>query len=349
MLLRALANIENVLRHRWVKSPPTIRKNMKFSIHRLVSAGLILTACNLAIAQQTVEFNSLNSQNGFHHIYKGEAEYTDKINGVFTRPGGVTGNVPVMVIMHSSAGISDASTGTWSRHFLEMGIATFIVDSFTPRGLKSSWADQSVLTDAGSAADGLKALEAVAKIPGVDVNRIGVIGFSRGAMAALHTSIKRVNNTILGRNSPLKFALHIAFYPACVRYGTPNGQPTLVVLGDKDFNHPVSACQNYVDVLKERGAKDVTFVVYPGATHGFDVNHKDVYNARIVSHRDCKRRTEDLDNLSYLIEGVKVTAKEYIDYSKSCSSYGMQVNYNREADVASKKLVADFVRKHFAL
>lgn len=323
---------------------------MKFSIRGLIKACVMVAACNAAFAQQIIEFNSLNSQNGFHHIYKSEAEYTDKINGVFTRPSGGTGNVPVMVIMHSSAGISDASTGAWSRHFLQMGIATFVVDSFTPRGLKSSWADQSVLTDAGSAADGLKALEAVAKIPGVDVNRIGVIGFSRGGMAALHTSIKRVNNTILGRNSPLKFALHIAFYPACVRYGTPNGQPTLVVLGDKDFNHPVSACQNYVDELKQRGAKDVTFVVYPGATHGFDVErNKDVYNARIVSHRDCKRRTEDLDNLSYLIEGVKVTAKEYIDYSKSCSSYGMQVSYNQSADVASKKLVAEFVRQHFAM
>lgn len=324
---------------------------MKFSIRGLIKVGVMVAACNVAFAQQTIEFNSLNSQQGFSHIYKGEANYTDRVNGVFTRPSGATGNVPVMVmvIMHGSAGISDASTGKWSRYFLEMGIATFVIDSFTPRGLISSWADQSVLTDAGSAADGLKALEAVAKIPGVDVNRIGVIGFSRGAMAALHTSIKRVNNTILGRGSPLKFALHIAFYPACVRYGTPNGQPTLLVLGDNDPNHSVSSCQNYVDELRNRGAKDVTFVVYPGAYHGFDIDRKDVYNARIVSHRDCKRRTEDLDNLSYLIEGVKVSAKEYIDYSKSCSSYGMQIGYNQAADVASRKLVADFVRKYFGM
>ena len=324
-------------------------KNIKLTVRGMAKAGLLMVASNAAIAQQTVEFNSLNSQNGFHRIYNGEAEYTDKISGVFTRPTGTSGNVPVMVIMHGSAGNSDASTGTWSRHFLEMGIATFVVDSFTPRSLKSSWADQSVLTDAGSAADGLKALEALAKIPGVDTNRIGVIGFSRGAIAALHTSIKRVNNKILGPNSPLKFALHIAFYPACVRYGTSNGQPILIVLGDQDFNHPVSACQQYVDVLKERGAKDVTFIVYPGAYHGFDVNRKDAYNAKIVSYRECKKRAEDLDNLSFLIDGIRVSAKEYVDYSKSCSTYGMQVGYNQAADVASKKLVSDFVRKHFAM
>jgi dienelactone hydrolase len=322
---------------------------MKFLICRLIKVGVLMAACNTAVAQKAVEFNSLSSQDGFAAIYRGEAKYTDKINGVFTRPSGVVGDVPVMVIMHSSAGVSEASTGTWSKHFLEMGIATFVVDSFTPRGLKSSWADQSVLTDAGSAADALKALEAVSKIPGVDSKRIGVIGFSRGGIAALHTSLKRVNNTVMGKNSPLKFALHIAFYPACVRYGTSNGQPTLIVLGEKDPNHSIASCQRYVDVLKERGAKDVSLVVYPGAYHGFDFDHKDSYNPKIVHHNNCKSREEDLDNMSYFVDGVKVLAKDYLDYSKSCSSYGMQVGYNRTAAKESRALVADFVRKNFAM
>ncbi len=156
---------------------------MKFSIRGLIKVGLLMAACNAAFAQQIIEFNSLNSQQGFSHVYKGTAEYTDKIEGEFTRPEKAKGNVPVMVIMHSSGGESEAGTGVWTKFFLERGIATFVVDSFTNRGIKTSTKDQSVLSDAGSAVDGLKALEAVAKIPGVDVNRIGVIGFSRGGIA----------------------------------------------------------------------------------------------------------------------------------------------------------------------
>lgn len=129
---------------------------MKISIRSLITAGALLVAFNVAFAR-TIAFNSLNSQNSFPAICKGTAKYTDKISGEFTRPTGVSGKVPVMVIMHSSGGVSDAGTGAWFVAFPEMGIATFVVDSFNPRGFKSSAADQSVLTDAGSVADALKA------------------------------------------------------------------------------------------------------------------------------------------------------------------------------------------------
>ena len=126
---------------------------MKHSILKICSTGLLLTSCNVAFAQQTIEFNSLSSDSSFHAIYKGTATYTDKVNGVFTRPSGVVGNVPVMVIMHGSGGVSEGGTGQWNDYFLKRGIATFVIDSFTPRGIKSTVADHSLLYAGGSVAD----------------------------------------------------------------------------------------------------------------------------------------------------------------------------------------------------
>src|ERR1035437_5886993 len=141
-----------------------------------IIAVIALAACSLAQAE-TIQFASLNAKQGMPALFENRARYTDVITGEFTRPANATGNVPVMVIMHSSAGVTDAGTGSWSKDFLKMGIATFVVDSFTPREIKATTSDQSQLSFGATAVDALEALKAVSEIPGVDVNRIGVIGF----------------------------------------------------------------------------------------------------------------------------------------------------------------------------
>lgn len=321
---------------------------MKFSMRNHINAGVLIATCN-AVFAQTVEFNSLNSQDGFRQIYKGTAKYTDSINGVFTRPSGVVGKAPVMVVMHSSGGVSEAGTGAWSKYFLKMGIATFVVDSFNPRGFKSSAADQSVLTDAGSVADALSALKAVAEIPEVDVNRIGVIGFSRGGNAAIGSSYSRVMAGVLGEKSPLKYALHIGFYSGCVRAGTTDGTPLLIFQGGRDDYHSLKSCNAFMDTLKAKGA-NLTYVTYPEATHGFDIDRKSVFAAKAQVWGACPRdRQEDLDTLGVTIDGTKVPMKDYIAYSKECMTHGVNLEYNRVAADDAKQRVEQFVRKNFAM
>lgn len=154
---------------------------MKFKLRNSALAGIaFLAAVAASFAQTTIEFNSMNRKQGFPAILEHRAQYTDKISGVFTRPANAAGNVPVMVIMHSSGGINE-TTWEWSKFFLDMGVATFVVDSFKPRGIQYSTLDQSVLNYGASLADSLMALKVVSEQPGVDPKRIGVIGFSRGA------------------------------------------------------------------------------------------------------------------------------------------------------------------------
>jgi len=322
---------------------------MKFSIRGLIKAGVMVAACNVAFAQQTIEFNSLNRQNSFSTLYKGQAQYTDKINGVFTRPSGVIGKVPVMVIMHSSAGISEASTGAWSKYFLKMGIATFVVDSFNPRGFKSSAADQSVLTAAASVADALNALKTVAEIPEVDINRIGVIGFSRGADASIQSSYLRARNGVLGKNSPLKFVFHIGFYPSCARVGTTDGTPLLIFEGGRDDYHSLKRCSIFENTLKTKGA-NLEYVTYSDATHGFDIDTRPAFGAKAQVWSACTRNSlEDLDTLEITLDGSKVTMKEYLAYSKECMTLGVHREYNRAATDDAKQRVDQLVRKYFGM
>ena len=47
-----------------------------------------------------------------------------------------TGRLPVVVMLQGSGGINGGFE-TWSSQFLEMGVSTFLIDSFTGRGLTS--------------------------------------------------------------------------------------------------------------------------------------------------------------------------------------------------------------------
>lgn len=320
---------------------------MKFVIRGLVSAYVLWAVCNAAMGQ-TIEFNSLEKTQGFPALVEGRAQYTDKINGTFTRPAGKDGkSVPVMVIMHSSAGMSPISTGEWSDFFLRMGVATFVVDSFGPRGITSTANDQSQLSYGASTVDALTALKAVAALPNVDVNKIGVIGFSRGGIAAVNASFNPVIKGVMG-SSNLKFALHIAYYSGCAQIATPNKQPILFFIGDADDYYPIDKCNAFVDQLKGKGA-NLTYIVYPGAKHGFDLDRPQLYAPRAQQAAKCGRTIIDLDDMSYHVDGVKVTSQEFGAYYGKCLSTGLTVGPDPKAKRDSREKVDAFVRINFAM
>jgi dienelactone hydrolase len=323
---------------------------MKFVIRGLVKAGILWAVCNAAMGQ-TFEYNSLDRKQGFPTLLAEKATFTDKINGAFTRPTGgaaAGGPVPVMVIMHSSAGMSPISTGEWSDFFLRMGVATFVVDSFGPRGITSTANDQTQLTYAATTADALLALKTVAALPNVDATKIGVIGFSRGGMGALNSSYSRVIASVLGKQSTLKFALHIPFYPGCYQVGTPNQQPILYFVGDDDDYYPIAKCNAVADTLKAKGA-NLKYIVYPGAKHAFDLDRPKVYAARAQQLSKCGLTIMDLDDMSYHVDNAKVTAKEFSDYVGKCMTTGLTVGPDPKAKKDSREKVEAFVRKNFAM
>lgn len=320
---------------------------MKTKLIRLVAAISIAAASVATLAQPvTIEFNSLNGKQGFPAILQGRGEYTDKISGVFTRPANVTGNVPVMVIMHASGGVGPYTTVPWSNFFLNMGIATFVPDSFSARGITSTANDQSQLNYGASTVDALMALKVVSELPGVDPEKIGVIGFSRGGLAAIDATFLKVRKAVLGSN-PVKYALGIALYGGVVTPGTTKTPLMYLAGGNDDYQSP-EAVTDYVEELRRRG-DDVTLKIYPDATHGFDQERDTPYLPKVQVAKKCHPMAIDLDNMTYSVHGAPVSSKEYGDFFKSCMSHGLTMKSNRAAREDARLMVADFVRKHLKL
>ena len=194
----------------------------------------------------------------------------DTISGKLTLPAnsGST-QVPAVILLHGSGGVRDEIELTVAKALNDAGIATLVVDSFSGRGLSSTGKDQGKLTMAASVIDGLQALKALKSHPGIDPNRIGVTGFSRGGVAALFAGQKPLADAVLTDGST--FAALAPVYPGCATQWDkvqPVSAQMHFFLGEKDDLTPATRCVDYAAKIKAAGGKADT-TIYPGASHQF--------------------------------------------------------------------------------
>ncbi len=211
------------------------------------------------------------------------------ITGTLTLPAGAAqAPLPAMVIAHGSGGILEERELAWAGRLNRLGFATFVVDSFGPRNLGATGADQSRLSLAASVADALSALRLLATHPRIDPRRIGIMGFSKGGQVATYALLEPFRRAVI--DDELRFATHVAFYASCsvpYKATATTGAPILFLLGGADDLTPAAHCQRYADWLREKGS-DVRMVVYPGAPHGFDVPEPPRRLSVLESARDCR-------------------------------------------------------------
>ena len=185
-------------------------------------------------------------------------------------------NVPVVVIMHGSGGIS-----IWEEHWINtfnsIGLATFMVDS--------NWARKKCKKEFKKAIkwcadvhrgmnriiDGYHALELLSKHPRIDPARIGCLGISLGARGCLYLNVKRFQK--MWGTPGLDYAASVPMYPPCNATFKDDDEitdtPIRIHVGELDTYFPVDSCINYVARLKAKG-KDVDIKVYPDTHHGFE-------------------------------------------------------------------------------
>ena len=72
-----------------------------------------------------------------------------------------------MILIHGSGGIS-AATDRWAQELNSVGIAAFILDSFTGRGIINTNSDQSQLDSIAMMHDAFAALGKLATHPRID-------------------------------------------------------------------------------------------------------------------------------------------------------------------------------------
>lgn len=253
------------------------------------------------------------------------------------RPG--NDRLPVVVLLHGSGGISGYVTD-WEQDLNAMGVATFVIDSFTARGITRTNDDQSQLGRLAMIVDAYRALDLLARHPRIDPARIALMGFSRGGQAALYASVKRFQR--MHGPAGQEFAAYIPFYPGCNTAFREDenvaDKPIRLFHGGADDYVPVAPCRSYVERLKAKG-KDVQLTEYPGAGHVFDWQalKKPMKLEKAQTTRQCE--------LTEAQDGVIINAKtkQPFTYADSCVEYGPTIAYDEKASTEARKAIKDFV------
>ena len=101
-----------------------------------------------------------------------------------------TDKVPVVVLQHGSGGVG-GNVNRWEQEFNAIGLATFVVDSFTGRGLQTTSANQALLGRLNMIVDAYRALELAGRASAHRSGAHCADGIFRGGQSVLYASLKR--------------------------------------------------------------------------------------------------------------------------------------------------------------
>ena len=228
---------------------------VRITLSILVLAAL--SGCASLISHETLRFKGL--------------ETTPRhFSGILTLPKENKESVPVVVLVHGSAGV-DSRYAFHRPALLDAGIGTLEVDFKTnvfiapsdrpPHATFQPWA--------------FGALMALRSHPRVDAKRIAIMGFSLGGHLSVSVASRKVVTRWLGPDQP-GFTAHVGFYPACkwlkkhFDVTGPTGAPILILSGEKDSWGDGETCKSFCDWLNETQPSVVSLTMYPNVHHGFD-------------------------------------------------------------------------------
>lgn len=196
----------------------------------------------------------------------------------------VASPVPVAILVPGCLG-THAFHREWAKTLREAGLATLIVDSYTPRGLVGLEAIAKVCEGARPwgferAADVVAAVTHVQRIPQLDGRRVALIGWSHGGWAVMDALTfgprsRPTNLECVPQTWSQGVRAVVLFYPYCgfgsrsATAGWPNPVPSLMYLAGDDENIPTDASLNTVRQLAEKGVS-IEVRLQPKATHWFD-------------------------------------------------------------------------------
>lgn len=253
------------------------------------------------------------------------------------RPG--TDRLPAVVLVHGSTGIA-GYVDDWVSKLNSLGVATFVFDSYTPRGITSVLSHHSLLPSLAMTVDTYRALELLARHPRVDPARIAVMGFSFGGQAVLSAAVKRFAR--MHGPPEASFALYVLFYPLCItRYLHDDevaDRPIRIFHGAADDLAPAAACRAYVERLRKAG-RDASLTEYAGAYHVFDWVALKTATKRPEAENLGRCRIEEAS------EGrlVNSETKQLFTDHDPCITRGATIGYNAEAHADAVRAVTGLV------
>jgi len=224
----------------------------------VVLLAVFVMSARAFAAGTTINFSSLDKK------------HAAKLSGTLYLPANSPGPCPAVVIVHGTMGI-DARGAFYRESILQAGIAFFEVDFKT--GIYSG-----PLTRPSPEAlvpMGFAALEELRKLPAIDPNRIGIMGFSMGGHLTVTTAFE--SNRKLWLGDAKGFATHAAFYPVCRPFLKRDdcrmtGAPMIIFYGTEDAYGDGKNVPEFKRLLADKYRFEVTTVEYVGAHHGFNRN-----------------------------------------------------------------------------
>ena len=267
-----------------------------------------------------------------------------QIAGELRLPTQGTDKLPAVILIHGSGGLSGAAD-RWAGELLGLGVAVLLVDSFSGRGIVNTINDQSQLSTLAMMVDAYRALALLSEHPRIDRNRIAVMGFSKGAVAAVYSAVERFHNMY---GPGVSFAAHVGLYTPCnVAYRDDDKvarKPIRLFHGIADDYVAIGPCRSYVERLKKAGA-DVALAEYPNALHAYDnpALAKPIKLPQGQTTRNCALREAEHGDI------VNARTGKHFDLHDPCVELGPQVGYNAAAHQATVKAVKQFLTTAFAL
>lgn len=257
-----------------------------------------------------------------------------RIGGALYLPAS-TERLAAVVLLHGSGGIG-ANVDCWARQLNGSGVAAFVVDSFTGRGIVETITDQSRLGHLAMIVDAYRALEYLSGHPRIDPSRIAAMGFSKGGSAALYASLARFQ--AVHKAAGVEFVGHIALYPQCntsyLEDESTSKQPIRLFHGTADNYVSIEPCRSYVARLRRAGS-NVELTEYPGAHHVFD---NPVYSPprtlpNAVTTIHCSLEERSVGHI------VHAGTESEFTWTDPCLKRGATVGYDAAATAAATRAV----------
>jgi len=274
----------------------------------------------------------------------GAAGTPARIGGELRLPGDLE-RYPAVILIHGSGGAT-ANVDRWARELHAIGVAAFIVDCFTGRGIVETVTDQTRLGSCSMIVDAYRALDHLSQHRNIDPNRIALMGFSKGGFATIYSSLARFQKMYGPKLA--RFAAYIPFYPPCgIKYLDDENTvdaPIRIFHGAGDNYVWIEPTRKYVARLRAAG-RNVALAEFPGANHVFDnplyTPFVDVVNPLVAGFCEREERAPG--------EIINVATGKPFTWDDPCVRHKATVGYDEAATAQTTELLKSFLSTLFKL
>lgn len=184
---------------------------------------------------------------------------------------------PAVVMVHGCGGAYakdgalNARHQMWGEHLAAHGYIALMLDSFSSRGLTQictqKYAERTI-KEADRVGDTYAALTWLRQQPGVDADRIALLGWSHGGGVTLDAIRRKPVALQTG------FTAAVSLYPGCTTRNKKAASfmpyaPLQILIGEADDWTPAASCVALTNTARQHGAP-MQIHTYPGAYHDFD-------------------------------------------------------------------------------